>query len=131
MPMPGKFDEIFLTVFSQKTQIASLEKELVATRREALVRVAWALCPFAPHILKPQMRIQCMRNTCIGFVQLDSHLEKLHENRKLFEDDDDDEIEIGYEIDEYGKLLFFHMVFCVYCALRWGVKFAYALSVCL
>eukprot|EP00750_Incisomonas_marina_P002140 INCI12104.2.p1 GENE.INCI12104.2~~INCI12104.2.p1 ORF type:complete len:868 (-),score=165.19 INCI12104.2:102-2705(-) len=69
MPMPGKFDEIFLTVFSQKTQIASLEKELVATRREAL---------------------------------LDSHLEKLHENRKLFEDDDDDEIEIGYEIDEYG-----------------------------
>lgn len=57
----------------------------------------------------------------LALVKLDSHLEKLHENRKLFEDDDDDDIEIGYEIDEHGKFCFFLVLLPMNVwAVLWG-----------
>ena len=85
MPLPGKFDEIFLTVFTQKTQIATLEKELTASRRDALVCTSQS---------RPLVMLLRWRSYILLFVigQLDTHMEQLHVSRQLFEEYDDEDV---------------------------------------
>ena len=85
MPLPGKFDEIFLTVFTQKTQIATLEKELTASRRDALVCTSQS---------RPLIMLLHWRSYILLFVigQLDTHMEQLHVSRQLFEEYDDEDV---------------------------------------